>query len=238
MTESMSRTETAQPEGKAEEGAVCRNASADIAELKACGADNGRLRREKIRLRGALKESERAKKSAEIAALLQKCEAWSRAENLLIYVSYGTEVSTTALIDAALSQGKRVYCPKVEKNSMEFYRIRSRRELLSGFRGILEPAGKSERYREAVRTNAAEDADRTAAGILTGKGRTLLVAPGTAFDRNGHRIGYGGGYYDRYLERFGAEERPCCIGLCFDCQLTEHIEPQKHDIAMDAVLFA
>lgn len=194
--------------------------------------DNALLRREKIRLRSALGSAQRAQKSAGIAAALLDCEAWKNAENLLIYVSFGSEVSTIGLMDAALSQGKRLYCPKVEENGMEFYRIRSRRELTAGFRGILEPSGGSESFAAALL------AGKTDGGAKKPEREwTLLVAPGTVFDRDGHRIGYGGGYYDRYLGRLG-DDRPCCIGLCFACQLTDHIDAHEHDAAMDIVLFA
>lgn len=238
MAAGMLRTETEKPDTAAD-SAEGRKALRDGTAPALSLPDAGKLRKEKIRLRSELSRNEREKKSARIAALLQECEAWRNAKNLLIYVSYGAEVSTTALIDAALCQGKRVFCPKVEGNSMEFYRICSRAELVLGFRGILEPTGERERFECPKRTDGrAEGADSAGDNAGTENMQTLLVAPGTVFDRCGHRIGYGGGYYDRYLGRFTAACRPCCAGLCFSCQLTEEIKPQKHDAAMDFVLFA
>lgn len=177
------------------------------------------LRREKIRLRRAMSEEERMLKSAEIIRMLLKCEAYQKADALLTYVSYKEEVSTHELIESALAHGKKVFCPKVEGENMEFYRIFSRLDLKAGFRGISEPKGDGPAYERK-------------------KGAALLIAPGTAFDRQGHRIGYGGGYYDRYLGNFAQDEKPYCIGLCFTCQLAERIEPKGHDVSMDEVLFA
>lgn len=178
------------------------------------------LRRDKIRLRRLMSEEERMCKSNEIVRSVLKHEIYRKAESLLIYVSYGEEVSTQELIKTALAEEKRVFCPKVERENMKFYRIFSLEELKAGFHGILEPDGNTPAY---------EGQDNAAA---------LLLAPGTVFDREGHRIGYGGGYYDRYLGAFAEKERPYCIGLCFACQLTERIEPKEHDVSMNEVMFA
>lgn len=178
------------------------------------------LRREKIRLRRGMSKDERMQKSAAVTGLLLAHERYRTADTILVYVSYGEEVSTPELIRTALAQGKRVFCPRVEGKEMEFYRIFSMEELTAGFHGILEPKA------DAPAFDGRE------------KGNVLLLTPGTVFDRMGHRIGYGGGYYDRYLARFLKEERPYCIGLCFACQLTERIEPKAHDIIMDAVIFS
>lgn len=180
---------------------------------------NAELRREKIRLRRAMSGEERMRKSAAIVRALLNCAAYQKADSLLVYVSYREEVSTQELIESALAHGKRVFCPKVEAGNMEFYRIFSQEDLKAGFRGILEPGEGLPAYERK-------------------KGGALLVAPGTAFDRLGHRIGYGGGYYDRYLGKFAKPDKPYCIGLCFACQLAERIEPEAHDISMDEVIFA
>lgn len=176
------------------------------------------LRRQKLALRRHLTAQERHLASDRIGRQLQELIPWRNAKVLLCYASYDTEVSTQALLCSALSQKKQVYCPKAAADgTMDFYRIYSVRDLSPGFHGILEPDGTTQRYSPS-------------------DGRTLLLAPGTVFDRHGHRIGYGGGYYDRWLARFSRQERPFCIGLCFSCQLVEQLWPQPHDIAMDMVL--
>lgn len=223
------------------------------------------LRREKIRQRRSLTEEQRREKSAQIAAQLMSSEVWKSADNVLVYASYGAEVSTFELIDRALFSGKKVFCPKVEDSGMEFYRIFSREDLKPGFRGILEPDGRTAAFKRLRMNKRPAAIERPGSSRQTAEfeglkvnerqvpvalrrgddgcavfGRsqkTLLIAPGTVFDREGHRIGYGGGYYDRYLGGFSDTDRPYCVGLCFSCQLTERIWPEKHDIKMDWVIF-
>lgn len=179
------------------------------------------LRREKILLRSGLSREERKRGSGRIMERLISQRIWKSAKTVLIYVSYGAEVSTEALIDRALLEGKAVFCPKVCGTEMEFYRIFSRADLKPGFHGIPEPEGGTQYRRQPGKTGAD----------------VLLIAPGTVFDRKGNRIGYGGGYYDRYLGRFSKEDMPYCIGLCFFCQLAARIEPRAHDAAMDMVIW-
>lgn len=202
-----------------------------------------KLRREKLSLRCSLTDVERTLKCARIREKLTQCEAWKHAESILVYASYGTEVSTWELIDLALLEGKRVFCPKVEGKKMEFFRILSASDLKPGFRGILEPDGQTESFERHEREGQTRGhqllKQRVSAGSLQREyKRALLLAPGTAFDPEGNRIGYGGGYYDRYLGQFAESDRPYCIGLCFSCQLTEKIAAQKHDVPMDMVIYA
>ncbi len=180
--------------------------------------ENRSLGKQKRCLRQALTEESRVQKSRAVMEALLCLPQYRQAEQILIYVSVGAELSTREVILQALSDGKKVFCPKVEGKTMEFYRIFSLQDLSPGCRNIPEPMGNTPRCEK--------------------KGRTLVVVPGSAFDRSGHRIGYGGGYYDRYLGRFSADEKPCFVGVCFDCQLAENIRPLSHDIAMDLVLYA
>lgn len=176
------------------------------------------LRQEKLSLRRKMGQSQRERQSRQIARAVQACPVWQNARCILLYASYKTEVSTDSLLMAALDANKSVYYPRVEGQEMEFYRIASREELAPGYKGILEPVQSGEKY------------------VLVPD--TLLIAPGAVFDRQGHRIGYGGGYYDRYLGRFAKPQRPYCMGLCFACQITPKIVPKAHDILMDSVIFA
>lgn len=175
------------------------------------------LRREGMEKRARLDEGDRRLKSAQIAEKLFCLPVWKEAQNLLVYVSCAAEVFTHKIIETALAQGKHVFCPKVIGRTMEFYRIRSFAELKPGFRGILEPERNDE--------------------IFSKTKPALVLVPGTAFDKEGHRIGYGGGYYDRYLGSFSADGGIYCIGLCFSCQLADRIEPMEHDFSMDLVIW-
>ena len=90
---------------------------------------------------------------------------------------------------------------------------------ISGYQHILEPSGQTKRF--------LPDASIPA----------LLTAPGLAFDRSGARIGYGKGFYDRYLGKIPAADRPYLVGLCFSCQLFKTLDGQKpHDINMDLIV--
>lgn len=138
-------------------------------------------------------------------------------EDFLCFVSYGSEIGTAELIDEALRLGKRVFVPRVERcgdePSMEFYRIFSREELSGGYRGIPEPAGETERY-----VYSEERAEKT-----------LLLMPGAAFDGCRNRIGYGKGFYDRYL----ADKetlRLHSVAIGFRCQMVEQIPAEETDI--------
>lgn len=146
----------------------------------------------KIALRARLKERRREmpprrKESADrrIEARLCSFPAYQRAKTILIYVSTPIEVDTLAIIDRALAAGKRVAVPRCVPGSreMEFYLIQSRDELSPGTFGVLEPPPNPER-------------------LLTDWKDSLCVVPAMGCDRMGYRLGYGGGYYDRFLHRY------------------------------------
>jgi 5-formyltetrahydrofolate cyclo-ligase len=107
---------------------------------------------------------------------------FSAAKTILIYSSKGSEVHTGGIIQSALSLGKTVVLPvtKKEEKSLELYRINSISELVSGAFGIMEPPQKPEMKISPDKID-------------------LAVVPGVSFDRRGHRIGYGMGYYDSLL---------------------------------------
>jgi len=139
------------------------------------------------------------------------------SEILLGFVSFGSEIDTTAILQEALEKGKSVYVPRVvqtaEESEMCFYRIRALEELQAGYRGILEPTGDSEKY-----VYRAEEAERI-----------LMLMPGVAFDRLRNRIGYGKGFYDRFLEtRPFLQTRTIAVG--YQCQMTEELPTSEHDI--------
>jgi len=139
------------------------------------------------------------------------------SEILLGFVSYGSEIDTEGILTEALCKGKEVYVPKVmrtrEKSEMRFYRISSMEELQEGYRGIREPSGKSQEYRYT-----AENAEHT-----------LMLMPGAAFDPLRGRIGYGGGFYDRFLsDKPALCQRTIAVG--YRCQMREEIPMSEHDI--------
>ena len=144
-----------------------------------------------------------------------------RAELVLCFASFGSEIDTTEILKEALRLGKEVYVPRVEGDEMQFYRIRSIEELQPGYRGILEPSKDTERF--VYETVAKEER------------KLLLLMPGVAFDRYRNRLGYGKGFYDRYLQ-----DKPLLvtysIGIGFACQLVEHLPSEETDIRPYQVL--
>lgn len=189
------------------------------------------FRKEKCRARRALAETARAAQNAEIFQKVTALQAYREAKTILIYASYGAEADTFSIIRHALLQGKRVYCPRVEEDHLVFYRIHSTEDLKPGYRSILEPAPGGEAY-SFLKTVRTQEPAETAALHK----KELIIVPGTVFDEKGHRIGYGGGFYDRFLSGFRGDDRPCFAGLCFGCQMTEQILPRAHDVDMDLVI--
>ena len=135
------------------------------------------------------------------------------AENVFLYMSYNREVDTYMLLSQCFMDGKKVYAPKVlSKTQMEFYCLSDENDLVSGYMGIMEPS------------DACEKAD-------TRDG--LFIMPGLAFDYDFHRIGYGGGFYDRYLS---IDNTFIKAALAFDFQLLESIPYEEHDLKPDYII--
>jgi 5-formyltetrahydrofolate cyclo-ligase len=167
-----------------------------------------RLRAEFLARRGALPASERAAKSAAISAKLFDIPEFKAASALFVYASFGSEVDTGDLIFS----GKPVFLPVTQPGGVMFFaRFEGFENCAVNRFGILEPKGPP-----------AEPG-----------ANALLIAPGVVFSKDGARIGYGKGYYDRYLA--GRRFLPR-IGICFACQLADDIPVSPRDAPMDIVL--
>lgn len=140
-----------------------------------------------------------------------------RAKDILIYMHYQNEVRTDGIIGYAWMLRKRVFVPRVNGNEMEFYEIRDLKECAPGYQGINEPVLCTSPYefKEGL------------------KEEPLMILPGLAFDEKGGRLGYGGGFYDRFLE-----SRPACtkMGIGFDFQCVGEVPAGGQDIPMDLVV--
>ena len=167
-----------------------------------------KLRREVLARRAALTEPERERGNLLITERILGHQWYYLSDTILGFVSYGSEICTTEILENALQDGKRVYVPKVEGQEMRFYRIQSLAELKEGYKGILEPEGNTESYEYAPEEAA----------------NCLLLMPGSVFDPLGNRMGYGGGFYDRYLaDREALRLRSIAVG--FRCQQVESVHP-------------
>ena len=171
------------------------------------------LRKRYINLRKTfVSDAQRQALSRVIAEKVLVLDALKRAKNIFCYSAYAGEVETDLLIDSLLKLGKKVYLPLCDKNTntMSARRIKSRDELTLGAYGILEPSG------EEIKP---QDVD-------------FVVVPMVAFDRNRTRLGYGGGYYDRYLPNTDA----VTCGIAFSVQEAEGLPRGEYDIPLDMII--
>lgn len=208
-----------QNEQKRDTEAIRKKVAFKIAERTTKqSAEKRKLRKEVLSYRDAMPDREWQEKSAQIMDRVLQLPAFQRAEHILCYVNYKKEVETLTLIRECLHLKKRVYCPCVMGAEMDFYEISDLSELSEGFHGILEPARSAERLFH-----------------LNGQEQALMLMPGAVFDRAHHRIGYGGGYYDRYLRRYLSESF-CTAALSFAFQVREQIPYEEHDICPQLII--
>ena len=176
------------------------------------------LRAKLKQLRDVLSKEEQSDLSYCITEKVVSHYDFGRAKNILIYMHYNSEVQTDGIILYAFMLGKRVFIPKVEGSEMNFYEIRDLKECVNGFRGIPEPPQSAEIFQLS--------ADRP-------KDETLVILPGLGFDKECKRIGYGGGYYDKYLAA-----NPNCMKMAigYDMQCIDHVPVEETDISMDIII--
>lgn len=175
------------------------------------------IRREALAARNQMSERIWADKSRRIEECILMHPALTAAEHILCYVNFHREVETVYLMERCLAMQKKLYCPLVSGTEMDFYRIFALSELQSGFHGIPEPP----RRQNCLFVPDAE------------KQNAVMIMPGAVFDRQRRRIGYGGGYYDRYLQRAGAI---VTMAAAFALQVREAIPSEPHDIRPDIIM--
>ena len=176
--------------------------------------DKMSLRRQMKLQKQAMTQSQIESKSADLARQFLATESYRNARTLYGYLPFNQEVRTQPILEQALRDGKRVAIPRILGKEMKFFYIQNFSGLTVSPFGAPEPAD-----------DAPVAEDKTA----------LVLMPGLAFDLRGRRIGYGGGYYDRFLAQ--EPEHPT-IALCFDFQLLSALETEEHDIRADRVLWA
>jgi len=187
--------------------------------MHALPCERSRMRTMITARRDLLPPVERLAKSEQIAALLLAHSVFLQKKIFFIYCHFRSEVQTTSVIDYCLRRGKTVCTPVSlpdEADMMAVAITDPARDLASGYKGIPEPLPLLA-HTWKVEPSAIE----------------VAVIPGTVFDRNGHRLGYGMGFYDRFLVH---APRAIRIGLAFSCQVVEQLAAQEHDIPMDMVV--
>ena len=165
------------------------------------------LRKEIIYLRDNLED--RYNKSMIIKNKIMNLDIYKNSKVIALYSSMKSEVDTKELIKESLELGKRVLLPRIlNKNKMIFIEINNDTNYERSTFGVLEPIGIEE------------------------KNIDLMIIPGVAFDKDNNRLGYGRGYYDKYLK----DKNIYKIGICFHEQLVDNIEVDEHDIKMDLII--
>ena len=172
-------------------------------------------------LRESIREQKRAMTQEQIcnasASLMEKflaSKAYKDADTIYGYLPYNQEVRTVPMLEQALRDGKRVAVPKVYGDEMKFIYMTDLSLVEKGYAGIPEPVA-----------DAPVADDPTA----------LVLMPGLAFDAQGHRIGYGGGFYDKFLAQ---EPNHPTLALCYDFQVLPNVETEEFDVPVDCVLWA
>ena len=182
-------------------------------------SDKKEIRRQILKIRNGMSETERQEKSEQIMKMLKRQEEYQNSKLLFFYASFGSEVMTRAFLREAFSEGKRIALPRAflfeGEPRMEFYEIMENSRLIVGYKGIPEPNVMSEDVHKIE-----EPPD-------------LMLMPGVAFDKERTRIGYGMGFYDRYLK-----QRPGIrtIAVAYACQVVESISASPYDYRPDRLL--
>ena len=201
---------------------------------KSLADEKKRIRKEVISIRNMISPKLRQEKSSKILQAIYNMEIYKIADVILPYVDYQSEVITTPLIERALSDGKKVFCPKVSGDDMDFYRIMGEGELKDGYKGIKEPMG-GHSFIDFLCERAGLPDDSDAGNKANNK--TLVIIPGTAFDTGCHRMGYGKGFYDKYLTRLSESGVDVYkIGIGYECQLIAKVPCEAHDIVLDMLV--
>lgn len=176
---------------------------------------------DKKALRSAIREKKRAmteeqiiSASQQLGVLFRQHPLYQAAKTIYGYLPYNQEVRTVPMLQQAIMDGKRIAVPKVFGDEMKFIYLDDLSRIEKGYCGIPEPVDD---------------------GPIADDPTALVLMPGLAFDPQGHRIGYGGGFYDKFLAR---EKSHPTLALCYAFQMVDHLETDAFDIPVDCVLWA
>ena len=176
--------------------------------------DKKALRREIREKKRAMSIEEIEARSARLGEQFVETEAYRNARTVYGYMPYNQEVRTIPILERAIRDGKKVAVPKVYGDTMKFICLDDLSQVELSDMGIPEPI---------------------ADGPVADDETALVLMPGLAFDKAGHRIGYGGGFYDKFLM---TEPNHPTVALCYDFQMYAHLDTEEFDIPVDLVLWA
>lgn len=186
-------------------------------EKKNTNINKKQLREKFLQMRNNISINQIKEASKIICSKIINHHQFKDAQNILVYIPFRKEVEIKELIEEAWRLGKGVLVPKTEKQhrQMSIYEITSWQDLELGNYGIYEPKVNDKMPFIIDNIN-------------------LVIVPGVAFDAKGFRLGYGGGYYDRFFDRF--KKQPFKIGVAFEMQMVEQLPVDEHDYPVDQII--
>ena len=176
--------------------------------------DKKELRRKIREKKRAMTEEQIESASRALGEKFAQCDVYKNARTIYGYLPYNQEVRTVPMLERAMREGTRVAVPKVYGEEMKFIYMDDLSKVETGYANIPEPIADGP---------VAEDPT------------ALVLMPGLAFDEKGNRMGYGGGFYDKFLAQ--EPEHPT-VALCYAFQMVENIPTEAYDIPVDCVLWA
>lgn len=173
------------------------------------------LRKKVLAERSKIAKGERLSKGNKIIESFKSTNLYKDATMIMIYISFGTEIHNHDFIQDALAEGKKIVVPVTFHNPrmMKPSQICSFDELAPGYYNILSPKEEYIRYVDKSQID-------------------VIIVPGAVFDKAGYRIGYGGGYYDRFLADLKAPK----VSFAFEMQLTDAVPKEDFDIPVDYII--
>ena len=176
--------------------------------------DKKELRAQIRQKKRAMTEQQIATASAKLGQLFVNTTQYQNAKTIYGYLPYNQEVRTVPMLERAIRDGKRVAVPKVYGDDMKFIYMDDLSRVELGYAGIPEPVDD---------------------GPVADDPTALVLMPGMAFTKNGDRMGYGGGFYDKFL---ASEPNHPTVALCYEFQMVESLPTEQYDIPVDCVLWA
>ncbi|MEB3429112.1 5-formyltetrahydrofolate cyclo-ligase [Citroniella saccharovorans] len=179
--------------------------------------DKKSLRKSFKEIRNNISDEERKIWDKKAFDNLISLDEYKNSKNIFAFINFGSEIDTKALLERFFSDGKNVFIPITEKNNnmMKLTRIKSLDGLEPGHYGILSPK--------------EEDYDFVDPDLID-----FVLVPGLCFDKEGYRVGYGGGYYDRFFSSL--KNSPIKVGFCYKNQLVEKIDHDEFDLPVDFII--
>lgn len=178
------------------------------------------IRKDLIRKRALMQDEDRIRYDRAILLKVLSLDAFRQAGTVLIHASYNGETDTYGLMDECFKAGKKVACPRCridgEVPALDFYLISSGDDLIPGYKGIKEP------YEDEKLKLSDEE--------IRG---SLVIVPMVGYDKEGNRLGYGKGFYDRFLAAFKETKS---VGLAYSCQMVSRLPVDEFDVRPDTII--